>query len=152
MAKKTTGSDVLGGMMSQIKELTGKKREIQRAASKQLKAVDKQLHALWGSFESVGNRLRKAFGMNGSDKAEGKPAGKAKAKRQRLPGVDLAWVESNLKGSMTLRQLQEKATKDERSALSVAAVLKKNKGKFKAEAGEKKAGVKGKAPQVWSVK
>jgi hypothetical protein len=78
---------------------------------------------------------------------------KSGKKRIRREGVNLAWLQENLgKQAMTLQQLQGVAQKEGRSALSVMNVLRANKGKFKSQAGEKKAGVKGVPANIYSLK
>lgn len=137
-----------------IKNLAEQKRDIQRKADKELRALDDQILRLNFLYKSVAGKDHRAVAGSNGHAAGEKGAGKAKraGKRTRKQGVSAEWVESHLKSPMTLRQLQERAEKAGLSALSVMAVLKKEKSKFKAAEGERKQGVKGKAPQVWSLR
>jgi hypothetical protein len=140
-----------------IRALLEKKKDVQRRAEQELQEIDSYLERFGSLYQVATGKPHRALGSSGNgharaEKKVGKATTKGRSKRTRKQGVSAEWVESHLKQPMTLRQLQEKADKDGFSTLSVAAVLKKGKSKFKAAEGERKAGMKGKAPQVWSSK
>ena len=97
--------------------------------------------------------------LNGSQAAKPGPRAATAAKRgrggkrTRKPSPSVEWLQEQVsKRGMTVKQLQEAAEADNLSGIRIPALLKENKAKFKAEAGTKEAGVKGKPAMVWGVK
>lgn len=102
-------------------------------------------------------------GLNGSRAARPGPKpgpraasgakGNRGGKRTRKPSPSVEWLQEQVsKRGMTVKQLQRAAEADNLSGIRIPALLKENKAKFKAEAGTKEEGVKGKAAMVWGIK
>jgi hypothetical protein len=120
-------------------------------------ALKQELDGLSDTYHRLTNKVLTSGTANGGTKGKASPNAtavpKTSKKRIRLPGVDAAWITTHLtKKPATLKQLQDLAAKEGKSGLSVMNVLRDSKTKFKATAGEKVEGKKGKAPQVWGVK
>jgi uncharacterized coiled-coil protein SlyX len=152
MAKTQTTTD-LSDLDERISELSQQVKERFSTLKQQVSAQQREMERLSEQHERLTGKA--LLQLNGSEgpKAGPKAASKRKGKRTRLPSPTVDWLQETLaKKGMTVKQLQEKAAEDNLSGLKIAALLKEGKSKFKAEAGKKDEGKKGKPAMVWGVK
>jgi hypothetical protein len=135
-----------GNLDQQINAIAQKIKQRMDALQQEIGDKQRELDHLAGKYRQLTGRS-----VGGGGARVGR-AGRG-GKRIRRLGVDVGWINGQLsKQPMTLKQLQDVALREGRSALSVMNVLRANKNKFKSSEGSKDPSQRGRAAQKWSAK
>src|SRR3954452_23306361 len=155
MAKTKDSATDLTDLDTRISEITHRVKERFSTLKQEARSIQSELERLSEQHQRLTGKALLASESNGVE-GGGRTAGtktRRRRKRTRKPSPTVEWLQETLaKKGMTVAQLKEAAEDANLSGLRIAAMLRENKGKFKAEAGEKPANQKGVAAAVWGVK